>query len=377
MGIRQPRLAVSAMFALNGGLLGIWASRIPAFAERFDLSERSLGLLLLCLAGGAIIAFPIAGHFSDTKGAALTTKRIAVLYAIALCLLPFAPSPALLAGALALFGAAHGAFDVTMNGWAAEVERHMGKPIMSSFHALFSLGAGLGAASGILAGFAALTPQSHFLTAVALFAPVALFLANVPWTVATRPRSGALFALPKGVLILVGLAAFSAAIGEGAMTDWSAVYMRKALSTGEGIAALGFAVFSIAMVGMRLIGDHVVARLGPIKTARICGVIALIGVILLTTAQQPPQALLGFAFLGLGYAIIFPLAYSRAANDPEVASGQALAAVATLGYGGALLGPVVIGLISHTFGLRVGMGVLGLFAIAITLLAHHLRAPKA
>ena len=158
------------MFVLNGALFGIWASRIPAVADRHDLELRCAGRpLLLLLAAGAILAFPLAGRATDRFGAYWVTWRVAIAYTLSLFLIALAPGTVTLAVALFFFGAVHGAMDVTMNTWAGEVERRMGRPVMSSFHAMFSLGAGLGAGSGFLAGHAGLSIEMHFFVAGAAF----------------------------------------------------------------------------------------------------------------------------------------------------------------------------------------------------------------
>ena len=154
--------AVTAAFTLNGMLFGVWASRVPGFEESFALSEATLGFLLLALAGGAIVSFPLAGGLSERWGASRMTILCAIFYCPALIGLALAPSPLLLGVALFIFGALHGAMDVSMNGWGAQVENRMNRPTMSIFHAMFSLGAGLGAASGYIAVRMGVAPVGHF-----------------------------------------------------------------------------------------------------------------------------------------------------------------------------------------------------------------------
>lgn len=371
----SARLAVTAIFALNGGLFGVWASRIPAFVARFDLTPDRLGLLLLGIAGGAILSFPLAGRLSEIRGAAALSRALVPTLAVTLVILPLAPSALLLAPLLALFGAAYGALDVAMNGWAAEVERAAGRPIMASFHAAYSLGAGLGAATGYLAVSAGLAPAAHFLVAALPATALVAWLARTPWRSRVAAAGGPAFALPRGALVLVGFTALASAVGEGAMVDWSAVFLTRVTGTSEALAPLGFATFSVAMVAARLVVDRVVARIGPVLTARASGVTAAAGVALLIAAPNLALALPGFVLLGIGYAAIFPLAFSRAAADPHIPPGPALAGTATLAYGGALLGPPVIGWIAALASLPAAMAVVGLAALAITALAGSLRPP--
>ncbi len=376
MPINTPRLAVVAMFILNGALLGIWASRIPAIAGTHDLTPNLLGLLLLCLAAGAIVSFPLAGRMVDSFGAAPVTRAIAVAYCAALILLGLAPNIALLALALFLFGMAHGAMDVSMNVWAAEVEKAAGKPIMASFHAMFSLGAGGAAALGYVAIKSGIGVPLHFAALSLALGILTLAVASAPWA---SPRSaaqpGSLFAFPKGALVFVGLIAFASAMGEGAVADWGAVFLNSSLGATEAQATLGYSAFSIAIFAMRLAADPVILRFGAVKTARSSGVIALIGVLTVVAAQNLGMALVGFGLMGIGYAVLFPLAFSRAAADPTISPGRAIASVATLGYGGLLLGPPVIGFIAQASSLRLALLTLAALALLIVAFAQHLRKP--
>ena len=375
---RTPWRAVAAMFLLNGALFGVWASRIPAVATAHDLNPGALGLLLLCLAGGAIAAFPLAGRAADRYGAALVTRTVAVAYALSLIAIAASPSVTMLAALLFVFGATHGAMDVAMNAWAAEVERAGGRPIMSSFHAMFSLGAGLGAATGYLAASVDLGVPAHFAGASIMLAALALAVAAIDWQSRTAPRDdGApVFAVPKGPLLAVGVVAFCSALGEGAMADWSAIFLVSVAAVGDAQAALGFAVFSGAMVAMRLAGDRAVGYLGPTRTARYGGATAALGSLLAVLGGTFSTALAGFALMGLGYAVIFPLAFSRAANDAAAKPGAAIASVATLGYGGMLLGPPLIGFTADATSLRTAFLLLSGLALLITVLSGSLASNR-
>ncbi|RVV96882.1 MFS transporter [Mesobaculum littorinae] len=375
--LRSPRFAVSAMFLLNGGLFGIWASRIPAIVDRLELSEDRLGLLLLCLAGGAILAFPFAGQASDRLGAAATSRIAAVAYPVLLACVCAAPSFPLAALGLLLFGAAHGGLDVAMNAWGAEVERQVKRHLMPVFHAMYSLGAGLGAASGYAAVNAGLGPLPHAVILGTLLAAVALAMASRPWESArTAPApGGVLFTLPRGALALVGLVAAAGSVGEGAMADWSAVFIDRVLGASRAEAALGYAVFSVAMVATRLSGAVMIARLGAAGATRASGLAAAGGVALViaSPAFGPAGlgvALSGFLLAGVGYAVVMPLAFSRAAAEPGTGAGRAIAGVATLGYGGMLLGPPVIGFAADMTSLRAAFGILVALACVIVAMSR-------
>lgn len=367
------------MFILNGALYGIWASRIPAIADIHALSPSVLGLLLLALAGGAIVSFPLAGRASDRFGSAPVTKHIAVAYCLTLILIAFAPSVWALAVALFLFGAAHGAMDVTMNAWAAEVERHLGRPIMSRFHAMFSFGAGAGAASGYFAVKYGLPVPVHFIVASLGVTSIVLFVSAVPWISERAKPDGASpgFLLPKGALFGVGVVAFCSSLGEGAMADWSAIFLVTVAQVDEANAALGYAVFSIAMVAMRLMGDRIVLALGVVPAARLAGLAAMSGSAIAVYFASFPMVLIGFALMGIGYAVIMPLAFTRAANDGEMAQGAAIASVSVLGYGGLLLGPPVIGFAAEVTSIRTAFLILTGLAVVISLLGGILEKKPA
>ncbi|WP_260075588.1 MFS transporter [Phaeobacter inhibens] len=373
--LRSPWRAVSAMFVLNGALFGIWASRIPAVSEIHGLSPGGLGLLLLLMAAGAILSFPLAGRAADRIGAAHVTRRVALAYVLGLVLLALAPNLPLLAAALFVFGAAHGSMDVAMNAWASEVEARAARPMMSSFHAMFSLGAGLGALSGYAAASIDAQIPAHFLVAGCVSALLTLYMAQIPWVARPAPESGAAkpALLPRGALLAVGFVAFCGAVGEGAMADWSAIFLVLTTGASEADAALGFAVFSIAMVAMRLIGDLVVARIGPVTAGRLAGTSASLGALIAVGWSSYGAAMTGFALMGIGYALIMPLAFSRAASDPDLPAGAAIASVATFGYGGILIGPPMIGVTAELISLPAAFLILAALAVFIVIFSDVLR----
>jgi len=373
--MRTPRLAVAAVFFLSGALVGVWASRIPAVVATLGLTESTLGLLLLCLAAGAIVSFPLAGWAADRFGAARISRVLAFVYCCTIIIVGLAPSIWTLAIALLFFGAGHGALDVVMNTWAAAVERASGKVIMSSFHAVFSFGAGLGAATGAGAVALGLSVPVHFILAALIMGTPILWLSMVHWVDAppSAKKKAPLFALPKGPLVAVGIMALCASMGEGGMADWSAIFLISNTGVSEASAAFGYAVFSVSMVAMRLMADRLVQRVGAVTLARASGVLAAIGTLTAVLSSGFYPSLFGFALMGLGYAAIFPLAFTRAANDPDIGPGAGIASVATLGYGGILLGPPIIGFIAEATSLSSAFLVLTLLAVAIVALGGALR----
>ena len=372
---RAGRRAVGALFLINGALIGVWASRIPAITLQYDLSPAVLGVLLLILALGAVIAFPFSGFFIDRVGAGKVTRVTTSAYVLSLVLIPLAPDTIVLATALWLFGAVHGAMDVAMNGWAAKLEASYGRPIMSSFHALFSVGTGFGAASTYFAASAGIGLFPHMLAAAVVGALVLAWAWWQPEGCDMTPQTESkapLIVLPRGQLLAIALIAFCASIGEGGNADWGGLFLIASSGVSEARAALAFTAFSIAMVTVRFVGDRLIAMAGPQRVVRLSGLAAIIGGLVTMLAPGLELKLLGFVGLGAGFALISPIAYSRAANDGDLPAGAGLAAVATMGYGGMLIGPVIIGAFASFFGISTAFGIMILLGTGILLFSRAL-----
>jgi predicted MFS family arabinose efflux permease len=316
------------------------------------------GVVLLAMAAGAVVALPTAGRLIRLMG----SRAVSAVAALALCLampLPvLSPTVSVLVAALALLGACNGLLDVSMNAQAVVVEQRAGRPIMSSFHALFSLG---GVAGALLAGGAmsvGVGDVAHVVVS-ALVALAAVAIA-IPGLVTTPPgpdATGPTLARPSGSLVSLGALALLGLLAEGAMADWSAVYLHDTLGASSSTAALGFAAFSLAMGAGRFGGDALVDRLGPRGVLRMSSAVAALGLGAALLLGRPAIGVVGCALVGLGIANVIPLLFSAAARVPGVPPGQALAAVATTGYLGFLAGPPLIGVVAETAGLAVGLGV--------------------
>ena len=372
---RSARVAVGIIFALNGALFANWVSRIPAVKSRLALDDAELGVALLGLAIGALMAFPIAGWSVSRFGARRVMVTSILLMCAALPVAALASSLPLLALALVFLGAGNGATDVAMNAQAVEVEKAYGRPILSNFHAMWSLGALLGAGMGGLLASANLTPPSHFLLVAVTFAvAVALVRPNLLQT-APPAAVGPIFSLPPRALLGVGLMVFGAALGEGAIADWSAVYLRDELGTGEAFAAVGYASFAVAMLVARLLGDTLTTRWGAVTVAAQGGLVAALGLSFGLLVAAPWAVLVGFACVGWGLASAFPLAFGAAGNMPGMNPGVALAAVATMGYFGFLVGPPFIGFVAHATSLQLALSAVVVFSLMMAALSPSLR-PK-
>ena len=372
---KNSRFAVSLIFAINGMVFGTWASRIPAIVDFHDLSPGSLGLLIFLAGLSAVIAFSIFGRAADRYGAAFITKRATLLLIpLTLIFIAYANSIWMLVFAVIFFGAIHGGDDVAMNAWAAEVEREYTRPVMSSFHAMWSLGAGIGAGLGSLLAFYEVGFKNHFsLISIVIFV-LALSAAVVPFESQKNKKEAdsPFISIPKGSLLPVATITFFASLSEGAVADWSAIFLKSVASLNDGNAALGFTVFSVCMFSMRLLGDRISFILGPATAARYSGLVALTGSIILLVSDSFLLLLLGFGLIGLGIAVIIPLAFSRAGNDETISQGTAIASIATLGYGGMLLGPLFLGLIAEITSIKTSFLILPIMAFFIFILSKHL-----
>lgn len=376
--LRAARRAVVGIFFMNGFVFASWVVRIPAVQQRLDLGEGLLGLALLGVAVGALISMPLAGALSSRFGSRHVVGVTALIFPLVLTLLALAPNLPLLTLALFLFGASGGALDVVMNAHAVQVEKGYGRPIMSSFHAAFSFGGLAGAVIGGLIASFGIEPLVHFsvVSGVSAFAALIAYRALLPANADAGEVGAPAFARPNKALLGLGVISFCVLLGEGAMADWSAVYLNNILNTGQGYAAAGYAAFSLAMVFGRLFGDRVIERVGPARIVRLCAAVAAIGLGLALAVGQQYVALVGFACAGLGFSIIFPTALSAAGRTEGMAAGPALAAVSTAGYTGFLVGPPTIGFAAELIGLGGALYIVVALSATIIFLSGAVRAGK-
>ncbi|HEY0193249.1 MAG TPA: MFS transporter [Kofleriaceae bacterium] len=366
--LRPARRATQGFFLISGVAVATWAPMVPFVKARLGLDEGSLGLVLLSLGVGSTGSMPLAGFLSDRFGHRVVLALSAIPLAVALPLLALAPSTPALVATLICFGAAAGITDVAMNAHAVDVERLHGAPLMSGFHALFSLGGLTGAAmmAGLLAAGAPLVGTAVGI-ALAMLVVVASqwrhlldgrAAAPPPGERPLRPRMVSLTAIGLGGLCLVVF------LAEGAMLDWSAVFLRGERGVDIDRAGVGYAAFSIAMTAGRLLGDRITAALGPRQIVRAGSLIAAIGLGLAAGLPWAATALAGFVLIGIGASNIVPVLFSAAGRIPGVAPGVAIAAVTTLGYAGMLAGPAAIGLVARATSLPIALGgVAGLLAL--------------
>jgi MFS family permease len=366
------RAANSAIFLCNGLGIGAWAASIPLLQARLSLSDGALSLVLLGFAAGAVLSMPITGMLAPRLGVARATRFAALGFGLAMLGPGLAPDLSLLIAAAFALGLTNGALDVSMNGLASDIETRWGAPIMSSFHAAFSLG-GLGGAG---LGAAMAMHSSPWISAMSLVAAVIIGIVALTWRTLRDPERAAslvapAFALPgRAALWLCGCVALGL-LCEGAMGDWSGVYLANNLGASPSLAAAGYGFFSAAMVAGRLGGDWFVARFGQARAVRYGGFVCAAGIVVALLAPYPLASAIGFGLVGVGLSNVVPIVFSAAARlGSSPATGVAMAASA--GYSGLLLGPVLIGALATIFGLKLSLWLLVACGGAIALTANSM-----
>jgi len=348
------------------------APRIPAIKANLELGDGALGAALTGFAAGLFAGTRVAALLVDRFGSKRSVQVGLPLFAICLAGPGLADDLATLTIALVPLGIASGLVDVAMNGQAVEVERALGRPVMSSFHGFWS--AGILASSGVASGLAAagvsvwanLVAAAGILTVLSLFAPLGL----LPGTTGTRRAEKRRRRLALTVLAL-GVIGFCSFLGEGAAADWSGVYAHEDAGASAGLAAFAFTAFAVGMVLARFCADRLSARFGPVAIVRAGGLLAGVGLTLGLAIVEVPAVLVAFALLGLGLAPIVPIVFSAAGNLGGGA--QALGWVVTMSYVGVVLGPAVIGAVAHGVGLRLGLVIPAVLSLVAAAMAGFTR----
>lgn len=375
---KAARIAVSLMFFVNGVVLSSWIARIPAIQQSLKLSDGLLGVALLGMPVGALLAFSMTGWLISRLGSQMITTVAALMMCIAVPLPALAPNLPLLLLSLALLGASNGAMDVAMNTQGAEVEERYGRSIMSSFHGFWSVGGIVGASYGSIMATLNIQPPLHLLGIAVVFLIVAMVTSRWLLPVVTSSQEKTpVFVKPTRTLLGLGLIVFCAFFSEGEIANWSGIYLRNFLGATAGLAAASYAGFSLAMTIGRLSGDALTRRLGTVRMVRLSGIITACGLALALIIPHPYVAIIGFALAGIGLASIVPLVFSAAARTPGVPSGLALAMIAPMGYSGSLAGPPLIGFLAEGVTLRGALSVIILLSAIIVLLAHTLNRTAA
>ena len=355
-----------AIFFISGFGTATWAPLIPVLRERLSIGEDTLGLLLLVLGIGSLMSMTVAGAVAAKFGCRRVLTIASILFAALLLLICNVSTLAATIPVVIIFGAIMGCLDVVMNMHAVIVEKTAGKRIMSGVHAMWSIGGFVGAGLfGVWVGFFSLSPFMSTLIAVAIMMIIlAYFYKHL---LPTGGKSGgSIIAIPKGIVIFIGLVTCIAYLVEGAIMDWSGVFLTTSRGFDMSLAGTGFTVFSAAMLTMRLIGDGLVQAIGQKLIVLIGGVISFIGFMLIIFAQTHIFLYAGFFLIGIGSANIVPVFYSLTGKQKIMPINKAVPAVSTVAYAGILVGPAVIGFLAHQTSLYIAFGFLaGLVALQL------------
>ena len=368
--LRLTSWGVMLSFMVHGLIVSTWVSRIASIKPALHLSDGALGLAFLGTAIGSIAAIPVSGLLVTRFGSRRTARWTGVGFCIALVAPALAWNAITLFAALLIYGAMAGANDVAMNAQAAGTERLLGVPAMSRFHALFSLGGIAGASAGALIASRGISPLTHLAFSAGILLIVALAWPRLTIEIEESQAPARRLPITRLPIALVALSAigFCIFLSEGAIADWSGVYLKQILRVGDGSAAAGYAIFSVAMTIFRFTGDAIVTRIGRARMIRIGGLVAAAGLSLTVSAHSLPWALAGLAAAGAGFSSIIPLVFAAGGRIPSISQGAGIATVSGLGYLGFLIGPPTIGFVSEFTSLRMGLCVLVVLSIAAAML---------
>ncbi|WP_236698535.1 MFS transporter [Xylophilus sp. Leaf220] len=365
------RHATRVQFFCSGFLFATWGVHIPTIRALYGVTEAGLGVAMLAAGIGALLGLTQAGRLIARFGPRGVCRVCGVAMAGGISLLLVMPGlPALLV-LLAVFGVANSIFDVAINAEAAELERVGQRPLMSGMHGMFSTGGMAGAGVG---GVLLAWPQWHLTLVAVVLAAAALLAAHrmlVPLPVAADAPSTPGFVLPRGTLLVLGVFAGLGLIAEGAMYDWSVLYLHQELGSPQTEAAWAYASFSAAMAAARFGGDWVRARVAPAVLLRASALLAAFAMVVVLLATAPWLALVGFALAGIGFANVVPLLFTAAAKVPDSSPAHAIAAVSSLGYLGFMGGPPIIGFVAQWTSLGAALWLVVVFAVVLALGARR------
>ncbi|MFC4942329.1 MFS transporter [Pseudonocardia sp. GCM10023141] len=371
--LRRSRLAVSLVFAACGAAFATWAARIPAAQQQVGLDAGGLAIALFGLALGSVLMLLASGPLLARIG----SRTGALIGAVVLCgglpLVTVAATPTLFIGAVFVLGMGNSLLDVSMNAHAARVEHAYRRPIFAGFHAWWNVGGLAGSGTGALLATYDVPIDVHFPIAGAVLLCTAVWAVTTGFLPGPDIAPDTAFALPGKALIPLGVIAFCGFLAEGTVNDWSAVQLIDVAGATAAVASLGFFAFSATMIAVRLVADRFADRVGLVPFTRTVAATGLAGFALVTALPTPAIGIVGYAVIGVGAAAIVPLAWSSATRRDPGSAARSIAALATCGYLGFLLGPVLVGAAATAFGLQAAIGIAGLGLVVVFLLAPTLR----
>ena len=354
--------AARAFFFVGGFGTATWAPLVPLLRERLMVGDDVLGMLLLCIGVGSLLTMPLSGALAMRLGCRRVVMTASILFAAILLLVSCVDALSLAVPIVLIFGAVMGCIDVVVNIVAVLVEKGIGRRIMSGMHAFWSLGGFVGAGLyGVWVGLLGLSPfQSTAIAAGLILLLTAVFGRHlIPY----GEGGGTLLALPRGIIVFVGMTAFIAFLSEGAVMDWGGVYLTTVRGMDLALAGTGYSVFSAAMLTMRFLGDRVVQRIGALPVAVGGALLAFGGILLVMFAPVDALLYVGFFAIGIGSANIVPVFFSLMGRQNVMPVSAAVSAVSTMGYLGILAGPAAIGFVSSLTTLQTAFAMLAALSI--------------
>jgi MFS family permease len=371
----QVRIAVSVFFFCQGLAFANWASRIPDIKTSLHLSEAGLGSILLALPVGQLITMPFSGRLVTRYGSKYVLRVAVVGYVLSLTNIGLVEKPWQLALALCAFGIFGNMCNISVNTQAVHAEALYNRPIMASFHGIWSTAGFTGALIGSLMMRLDIKPYYHFWI-IATFAITMMLIFNKYLLLTPTNKSASSFTkikMPHGSLMLLGVIAFCCMSAEGCMFDWSGVYFKQVVKAEGSLVSLGYASFMIMMATGRFTGDRLALKFGRKKMVQLSGVLIFIGMMIAVLFPTIIMATIGFLIIGFGVSSIIPLMFSTAGKIKEVASGIAIATVSGIGFFGFLMGPPLIGYIAQLAGLQYSFAVIAVLGLGITLLINRIK----
>jgi predicted MFS family arabinose efflux permease len=363
----RPSRAVALVFSLVSVFVGSWFARIPEMQTALGLSEATLGVVLLGMPLGTLLVMPLSGWLVPRWGAGPVTFGAALVQGIPFLLLSFAERAVHLALVLLAAGLLNGTLNVAMNARANAVEETRDVAIMSTCHGFFSIGGMIGAGVGSAAASLSLSFGWHFLLLVALALVIVWIHRDALLETTPARETGRVLAVPSPALAGLAALLFCILLAEGAVSNWSAVYLRKGLGASAGVAGLGYAAFSGAMAMGRLYGDRILERFETSRIVQVGAMTAAVGLGLGVLIAHPVSGIAGFFVQGIGFAVLVPVLYRSAARTPGLAPGTSIAAVASAGYVGLFTGPPLLGFVADTLGLSAAIGLVAMLAGMVAL----------
>jgi len=363
------RATVGAMFFLAGLTFASWASRIAGIQQKLSLSDAALGGILFTLPVGLMVSLPFSGWIITRIGSRKLLLFALPLYAVALASLGLAHNTLQLIAGLFCFGFTSNAMNIAVNTQAVATEKLYSKPIMASFHGLWSLAGFTGAAIGTLMIGEGIDPAVHFsLILLLVLIGIAVSFRYLQDDVGSV-QSGPVFVMPDASLMKLGVVAFCSMICEGAMFDWSVIYFKKVIHAENAWIAAGYTAFMSTMAGGRFVADWFSGRFGLKRTLQVSGTLTATGLLIAVFFPYMLTAVLGFMLVGAGVSSVVPLVYSTAGKSGTMSPGVAIAAVSTIGFVGFLIGPPVIGFVAGAFSLRVSFMLIAAMGMCVVIVS--------